>query len=263
MSTERWAWLRRAERIFKAGFFGVLLTLPTLYVVMFVAEAYSARQAKRVLNGLEQLRVGSSEADLVRAVRSCRGQKQGEVYVYGMIAGPYRAEWVWEKLSDMLGGRSYRIFTALNDLGLRYWTLGAVATVHDEKIARLETSVWVVGRYELLGATWELADRVPDPYDERPLSLDDQRTYLNWYHIMSVPSGEGFHIIGTPGSTDKELHARHINTNCLFSFKGCEGLCELMPNLVAVLDDRGRGFGGCVWGIPPAKCRPTHDAPCP
>ena len=56
----------------------------------------------------------------------------------------------------------------------------------------------VVGRYEMLGAGWGLAPNIPSFYEERPLSEDDRRTHLGWFHITSMPSGEGFQMRDKP-----------------------------------------------------------------
>ena len=263
MNTVRWGWLRRIEKIFKVGLICFGLTLLALYVVLLASEAYSARQAKLVLSKLELLRPGEPAGDFWRAVGSCQIEKDGNEYVRRIAAPPHRAEWFWRKLSDLLGDRSDSLIAVLNYMGLRWWRLGTVATVHDEKIVRIRTDVWVIGRYELLGGTWEIADQLSEMDNKLGLGSDDQRTYMHWYHITSVPSGEGFSVTATSRSTEKELSARHISAHCLLSFKGCQGLCELMPDVVPVLDDRGRGIWGCVWGVPPAKCRSKYDELCP
>jgi len=82
--------------------------------------------------------------------------------------------------------------------------------------------------------------------------------YMHWYHITSMPSGEGFRVYATNESTDKELRARHINPACLLSFRGCDGLCELLPDAVPVLNDRHRGWGGCC-SVPRSWCELKDD----
>jgi len=76
---------------------------------------------------------------------------------------------------------------------------------------------------------------------------------MHWFHITSLPGGEGFSINATPASTVQELASRRINRGCLFSSAGCDGLCELLPDAVPVLKERNRGWGGGT-GVPKSKC---------
>jgi hypothetical protein len=76
---------------------------------------------------------------------------------------------------------------------------------------------------------------------------------MGWYHITSVPSGEGFTVHATPISTEKELNARRINRGCLFSSRGCDGLCELLSEAIPVLRERNSSWGGWTDATP-SKC---------
>jgi hypothetical protein len=141
----------------------------------------------------------------------------------------------------------------LNRAGLRYWRLTAFASIHNERIESVSVTLYSVGRYEALGSNWGFSNRIPPQYARWATSPEQQRTYMGWYHITSVPSGEGFHVYATPGSTQKELRARRINRRCLFSFRGCDGLCELLPDAVPVLKERNSSSGGGT-GAPPSRC---------
>jgi hypothetical protein len=73
-----------------------------------------------------------------------------------------------------------------------------------------------------------------------------------------MPSGEGFRVYAIKESTDKELRTRRINRTCLFSFRGCDGLCELIPDAVPVLIERHRSWGGCC-SVPPSWYELKND----
>jgi hypothetical protein len=105
---------------------------------------------------------------------------------------------------------------------------------------------------------WDLSNHIPEPYRDEELSADAKRTLMHWYHITSMPSGEGFRIYVTSSSTDKELNARRINRKCFLSFRGCDGLCELLPDAIPVLNERGRTFGGCT-SVPRSWCELKND----
>ena len=143
-------------------------------------------------------------------------------------------------------------------VGLRGRYLSVHARIDQPQIRSMAVTLIVVGRYESLGNMWQIADRVPQQYQKESLGTDDQRTYMAWIHITSIPPGEGLRLYATPTSTPQELQARHANPMCLFSFRGCDGLCELLPDAIPILNERKRGWGGCT-GVPPSWCELKYD----
>ena len=237
----------------------------TLYMAARGNQLYTARQADSILSRLEKLKVGDPVRGFQQAVSPCEvgTYTKDSTYTCHLVAGPYRLSWLWQKIFDSPRGHGYWIYLAANRIGLRAWMLSSVAHTSDGKITAIRTDVWVPGRYEMLGATWRIGEAQAQQDLWRLLDTDDQRTYMNWYHITSDINGEGFAVKTTPQSTDEELAARHINAACLSSVSGCEGLCELMPRVVPILEKRGRGIGGCAWGVPLPKCHSKYDQPCP
>jgi len=82
--------------------------------------------------------------------------------------------------------------------------------------------------------------------EESSTVADRSRTYIGDYSITSLPGGKGIRIAATPDSEPRELQARHINQACLRSFNRCEELCQLLPDAISVLDDRGRHWADCA-----------------
>lgn len=231
-----------------------IATVVVSYLFLLVMEAYSARQASKMLDRLESLRMGDSATQFEQAVRGCGIEKNGADSMCIETAGAFRFPLPWKLFGKLPNDWPYRVTDFLDGTGLRYWRLVADASIHEERIQQLSVHLFVVGRYESLGAHWAISGHIPEQYVKfLKLSGDEQRTYMQWFNITSIPGGEGFSIYATADSTAKELRARHINRECLFSFRGCEGLCELLPDAIPVLNDRNRGWGGRT-SVPPAHC---------
>ena len=81
---------------------------------------------------------------------------------------------------------------------------------------------------------------------------------MGWYHIMSVPPGGGCRHFYYCGQYTKELLAGRINRKGLLSFSRCDGLCELLPDAVAVLKERNESWGGCTE-VPRSRCDILKD----
>ncbi len=227
-----------------------------LYGTLLAVHAYQAWRLSRMLNSLEAIRVGDPAASVLQMIRGCTIERIESEYVCQIVDLPLQFGWLqnlmW-KLPD-----AWTISDSLDRIGLRGSYLSVSAGIDQEHVQSLSVMLIVVGRYESLGSRWEIADRIPQRYEEASLGPDDRRTYMTWFHITSIPPGEGFRVYATPVSTVKELRARHVNFRCLFSFRGCDGLCELLPDAVPVLNERRRGWGGCC-SVPHSKCDLKYD----
>jgi hypothetical protein len=229
---------------------GVLTLLLAIYLSLLGLEAYSARQAAKVLSGLEALRLGDPVADFDKIVSGMPTRYGDHV----MTAGGWAAA---EKLPGQ-SVRNLKVREVLCRAGLRWWELSVSSDAQNGKLTAISVRLLVEGRYETLGARWTLRPDIPWPESEMGLTGEDLRTAIGWVHITSARSGEGLRINATPQSTAQELHARTINRRCLFSFRGCDGFCQLLPDVVPVLKERKRNWGTST-GVPRSPCDPVPE----
>jgi len=230
-----------------------ILVLASLYLYLLAEERISAWQAARILDRLEMLQLGDPAANFERAVQGCPMENTSTSLTCVVHAGAFRFAYPWKLLSRLPDDWTYILSKLLGRAGLRYWRLVASASINDAQVKGISVGVFVAGRYESLGAGWNLSPNLPDRYRNLNLSPDQKRTYVNWFNITGIPGGEGFEIHATSGSTEKELRARRVNRSCLFSFRGCDGLCELLPDASAILMERNSTWGGRT-GAPRSKC---------
>jgi len=238
----------------------VFLGLPlTVYAGLLAGNALSAWRISRVLNRLEKIRVGDPAPTLFKTIEGCAIQQIGSEYycqIYHFPLQFQRLDAAFAKLPDEVTWDE-----RLRHLGLREQYLSVSATIDHQQVQRISVGLTVAGRYESMGSQWEIAEHIPERHLDASLSNEDRRTFMNWFHITSFRPGEGFHLYVTPTSTPTELQARHANPHCLFSFRGCDGLCELMPDVIPALKQRGRGFGGCT-NVPHSACELPSEYEC-
>jgi len=202
--------------------------------------------------------MGDPAADFVRAARGCKIKKTTSGYECFLLAGAFQFDTPWRLIAELPSDWGYKVNEALSRAGLRPWRLAVFSRVNDERIQSINVGFGVVGRgYEALGADWAISEKIPAHYyADRQLSSDQHRTYLGLYHITGAPSGIGFTVYATGGSSENELRARYINRRCMFSFRGCSGLCELLPNAGAVLKERRPILGDCGF-LSRSRCELT------
>lgn len=238
----------------------VLMGLPlTIYAVLLAGNALSAWRISRVLNRLEKIRVGDPAPTLFSAIEGCAITQSGSEYDCQMFHLPLQFRWLsaaFAKLPDEVTWDEH-----LRHLGLREQYLSVSATIDHQRVQRISVGLIVAGRYESMDSQWEIAEHIPERHLDASTSDEDRRTFMNWFHITSFRPGEGFHVYVTPTSTPLELQTRHANRRCLFSFQGCDGLCELMPDAIPVLEQRKRGFGGCT-NVPHSPCELPPEYEC-
>ena len=247
---------RKAVVILTVVFVGLPLTT---YAALLAGNALSAWRISRVLNRLEKIRVGDPAPTLFSTIEGCAITQSGSEYDCQMYHFPLQFRWLsaaFAKLPDEV-----KWDERLRHLGLREQYLSVSATIDHQRVQRISVGLIVAGRYESMGSQWEIAEHIPERHLDDSLSDEDRRTFMNWFHITSYRPGEGFHFYVTPASTPAELQARHANPHCLFSFRGCDGLCELMPDAIPVLKQRNRGFGGCT-SVPHSACELPSEYEC-
>jgi hypothetical protein len=213
-----------------------------LYLVLLGAEYFSMRQASRMLNRLEAIRPGDPVAQLDKALKDCAIHRDGFGYQCQIISGADRFGVLGALASKLTLEQNYKLRRMLDRAGLRSWALFVSSRVRDGSITDVYTHVTVWGEPMTLGAGWYIATRLPELETEIS-DPDEQRTRIRGYHITSLPGGEGITVETTPVSTQQEMLARRIDRACLFSFRGCRDLCEILPNAAVVGRERAVARG--------------------
>ena len=241
----------------KIGLIGFLCSAVFLYALMLGGEAVSAKRAAKLLKAVESLRAGDPVSDFERAAISCKIQKYESGYMSEVTPWQYRQHWFWAAAGKLGNSVPSMIGNALSYAGIRPWRVSASIVIENAKIKEIHAHIYVRGRYEELGAHWTLQkDVLPEYSSGKGWTEENRRTAFKYWII--TPGGEELVILTTGASTEKEIKTRAINSGCLFSIRGCDGLCELLPNVLAVLDERGTDWGGCT-SVSPAKCRTKND----
>ena len=245
-----------------------------LYLYLLMEQAYSVRQAAQVLDRVEILRRGQLAEVYDQAIKPCAIPGSLSFHDCEMVAGPFRSFWIRAFLAvaskfhseDTLhtNDGEYRAYSFLNRIGLRWWSVKIRATIEHGSILRVLTEVEVIGkRSERMSASWELAEYSSPRFKAKDLNVNDRRTMIEGTGADSYPlswtSGESVRIGVTSDSTEKELQARYINRGCLSSRNGCDGVCDLLPNLLPVLHDRNIDWKAFTqyWRRYPGESEPS------
>jgi len=199
----------------------------------------------KALDALEAIRIGDPASSLERAVPQCTLSQMEESYRCEIFAGWGR--WYWQGVLAHIPSEHYLpVVWRLRRLGVQPWYVSVDASIREGHIRNLGLFAFVVAGRKSLGTEWELNENMPQRFVESSTTADQSRTLISGYSITSLPGGEGIHIAATPDSEPRELQARHINRACLRSFNRCEELCQLLPDAVSVLDDRGWHWADCA-----------------
>jgi hypothetical protein len=226
-----------------------LIAVPlALYVSTLIMQVYSARQASKMLDALEALRVGDPVSSLERAVPGCKIEKL--LSGYGCETFPGWGQWQWQLLSRVTFASDVRKPELLRRAGIQPWYVSVSSSVREGRIRGIRVLAVVVGRRKSLGAEWQIAESIPSSLLHEPNpGPDEKRTSIGGFSITSLPGGCGINIAVTPGSTPRELQARHINQACFLPFSGCSELNKLLPGAASVLDEHGQRWVDCQ-GVP-------------
>lgn len=132
-------------------------------------------------------------------------------------------------------------------LGMRDWGMVAELSIRGSRVQSVSAMTLVEGRrLGWVGHRWKLAEGMPE-HDMQ------QRVYAVGSAFLTMPGGGEMMIENylTPKSTEEEAEvARQLNVGCLTSIKGCNGLCDLVPNAIKYL----KQHPDTAWGIVPPKC---------
>ncbi len=258
MGKETGSTLRRSAKLASVV---LIVGVLGLYGSALVSQDLSVRRAKRLLDQMDRLRIGDSTEEAEDALSFCGPKKFDNGLGCQIVSGPFNHPTFWLAASKVLGSSVDALLHDLQWIGIRGWLVDASVLIKYGKISQLSVDIEVEGRYDVLMARCiHQSELLSQPKDGRWVPEEERRTLIRWWG--STPLGETLVVVLTPRSTEKELRAGEINRGCLSGFGGCRGLCELLPGTTPVLDDREEGYGGCVGGVPEAKCRPKAGPIC-
>lgn len=256
MASQRYrSWLRLRRLALVLSCLGLL----GLYGTAIAAQAISVRRARQLLRAVDKLKLGDSEQSARDALAFCQPREFADGFGCHLVSGPFNHPEFWEGFAKILGPFFNAVMHELQWVGVRPWLIDATVVVRDGKIIELAADATVEGQYEMLMARCVRQPAlVPQSENGRMISDEDRRTIIRWWG----GSGETLVVVLTPMSTEKERLAAKINPDCFSGFGGCSAMCEFLPGTTPVLDDRGRGYGGCTGCVPEAKCRPKAGPVC-
>src|SRR5258708_1270137 len=179
-------------RVLKITVASVIAALIALYLALVATTAYSARQTAKLLSSLETVHVGDSGASFLSKLRGCAIERTGSAYTCEKYTLPLVFEWGSTLLWKLPRDWSFTISEYLWRIGLRPSDVFVTAVIDHDLVQKIHVRVILVGRYESLGTMWDLSERVPEYEGVASLSDDERRTHMHWFHITSVPGGEGF-----------------------------------------------------------------------
>ena len=223
----------------------LLLGIPVvLYLFLFTLQAYSVWQASRTLDRLEALRIGDPAEKCDKALEHL----QPEDGTHTMGAGAYRFVRLTEWAGRVAPRLAYKGVALADHAGLRTWKLRANCGKKDGHVSGATAGLMVDGREEVLGGGWRLVSAIPDDLlrHEPDKSV---ATVIRFAAIDGPPNGENIVIHTTIRSSPADLAARRINPRCLLSFRGCESLCQLLPQAAPILEARD---------LTSFACQPSH-----
>ena len=243
----------------------VLATAATLVLALScygLARAYlsyEAARAERMLKELGGVRIGDSEASVLRAMKrygDCRGTLEPYTKVdktdYECLVeiGPSGIYYIVNRgYTSRLYRMTRAILNSLNPrlrraIGLRRWSVYGRVGFKDKQAKVVFGAVMVEGSHEWLEGGWGFVERIP-PYEiERAVTSlgvswpHDVNHYLvGWGDLIAMEikngGGEGAGTSITPSATDDEKRSAHeFRLQCLTSRAGCRTVCDLYPAAV-------------------------------
>jgi hypothetical protein len=127
-----------------------------LYLLMLGMQARSARQASRVLDRVEALRLGDPDSKFFEAVDGCDLSRRYNEVTCVILSGTERSLWVWQAIDrlPLQEEHRFRLLEYTWKGGLRFWSLEVNAEMKDRRISQLKVRFYGVQHQESLGADW-------------------------------------------------------------------------------------------------------------
>ena len=253
---------RVAARLLAVALSALLLS----YVAVRLLLEHQIRRASAMLAKVQSLNVGDSEESIKPLVKRYGGFRWDtqlgthEDYNYVIEINPSR-------FPTLRNFNSVPIAPHLNArlrraLGLRYWMMFSEIAIKKQQVAAVQAELCVEGRTMWLGSSWRFAEK-PREFDRDP-----NVEYLQWPPkpdldfvspaILELTGGGtawGFWV--KPSSPEAERRvANQWNLRCLESLRGCDSVCDLLPQAAPFFKDhRELAPKGGGWDETSQNCK--------
>ena len=237
-------------RLFAVAAGLLLLCLVTVRLLL----AYQIHRASEMLAAVRTVNVGDSEDSikpLLNRFDSYRSAIQLgalEDYNYVLEINPWRFPALTRSKPS---GTDEPIGIGLNArfrraIGFRYWTVMSEIAVKQHRVVAVQAETNVEGRTMWLGTSWRLSEK-PREFRRNPTA-----EYLQWPPepdlefvspaILEMGTGGGtswgFWVKPTSPTIQRRV-ADGWNFGCFDSFRGCDSVCELLPEAAPYFKEHG------------------------
>jgi len=229
---------------------GVLLLC---YVTARLLVAYQIHRASQMLTKVQAVNVGDSE-DSIRPMLKRFGGYRWDVQLGALEDFNYVLEinpWRFPTLSNYKSnGREHPIGIGMNArfrraLGFRQWLVVREIAVKKHQVIAVQSDVVVEGKTMWLGTSWRLSEK------PREFERDPTADYLQWpvppdlrfvspANLEMATGGGSFWSFWTKPSSPTVQHqvSKRWDFGCLDSFRGCDSLCDLLPEAARFFNER-------------------------
>ena len=255
-----------------------LVLAATLYGSLRAYVEYEAHRATSMLAEASRVQIGATEASVLQLIRRYGGYKWTpeplsprenwtdlheydyqknllsdyeyvlEVKPFGFLTVAAAQTGRKGQFDDAARAAKNAVPSTLRPiLGMRDWFAGVQLSIRGGRVQRVSATVLVKGRSEWIGHEWVFANAMPhSDMQSKDFAIDSA--------ILEMADSGGTEIQNylTPRASDEEFRtSRRLNTRCLTSVVGCNGLCDLAPRALQYL----KQHPGAAWGIVPPKCQ--------
>jgi hypothetical protein len=214
------------------------------YIAARLVLAYQIRRGSHIVEEVQRVKVGDSEDSLSTLLKRFDGYRwdaqlgSHEDYNYVLEINPWRFPTLQDAKS---GGREHVLGSAWNSrfrraIGLRQWLVTSEIAVKKRQVVAVQSDVVVEGKTMWLGTSWRLSEK------PREFERDPNVDYLEWpvkpdldfvsptFLEMGTGGGSSWRFWIEPSLPTVQLQvAKRWDFGCLDSFRGCDSLCDLLP----------------------------------
>jgi hypothetical protein len=240
------------------------------YVTTRLLLVYHIHRVSQMLMKVQGVNIGDSEDSIKPLLKRFGGYRWDaqlgalEDFNYVLEINP----WGFPTLSNYKpGGREHPIGIGLNPrlrraIGLRQWEVGSEIAIKAHQVVAVQAELNVEGETMWLGTSWRLSEK------PREFVRDPTVEYLQWpvepnllfvtpaFLEMGTGGGTswGFWVKPSSAALQRRVASRW-NFGCLDSFRGCDSLCNLLPEAERFFNEHSElAPGGGGWDENSRSC---------